>query len=727
MKRKVYMILFLFLYLLPGCRDDMDHYKIPGTLSDRLVGAMEKQGDLTQFVKAVDLLEMREDLEKSSYTAFPPTDDAVLKYIQEAYSASDVSELEKEELKKLVMGHIVRNSMSWNQIRRLNIFPNDGGYWGDEVGEGGYRQEIGINWGFKLPTLYQPGTYEVMDEKAGKKRKISNMLTYLPVLDYERFSGLLEEDDYTFFFPDTKFVGRNVLDATAIRADQKSLNGMIHVIDKVIPPLKHAEEYLSKSDRYSLFYRLINRFAEYEFNSRATVIEPGSSVVDSVFVKTYQGSKIQDPLEWLAKDKPLDYTYDEDRATFCILLLPDDVTLETYLNENFVHENGYASIDDIPDEVIKVLVYGFGYNPTGTSSWTRPSQLDNFVNGNGQVVSLDKDNDINFTKMLNNGVIYGTKEVIVPNTYTAVTRPLIFDKRYSYMLRIAQKFSYKITSLVASPDMTATLFVPSNDAFVRSGYRYDEEERKYYYTDPESGDEYELDDREGGPLEQLYRTHIMLGEDHTDLSGEMYLKTMATGDYLRVKANTIQSGGNFQSSEVTTVLKVDKSGSNGTFYEIDAVLDRPTFAPSKYVLNPNKDEYSEFVKLLDRAGYIRGGVITKINGAKNITVLVPSNEAIRANLDKIPESVNDLRKFLDYYFIRDAVVFTDGKVSGPLDTYSQIARNEYNTLTAQNAPGNLTFTDAKDNTARVVVDPRYSNILASGATVHLIDNLLFAK
>ncbi|BDD09966.1 hypothetical protein FUAX_23980 [Fulvitalea axinellae] len=713
MKRNFYSIYLLLSFLFLGCRDDIEHYEIPGTLGDRLVGAMEKQEDLKQFVKAIDKLEMREDLESSAYTVFPPTDQAVLKYIKDTYGVSDVDELEEEALKMLVRGHVVRNSLSWDQMRRLN---RRGG-WGDVPGEDGYNRS-GSDWSFKLPSIYNPLPFVDVNQETSESVKLSRKTVYLPIMHYDRFSGLLEEDDYSFLFPDSEFTGFNVHGAVAVRPNQKTLNGFVHVIDRVIPILPNAEVFLATNEDYSLFYELLGRFSKYSFDRESTDKQLGE-VKDSLFSKTYGDYQ----MDWIANDRPVGNNF--DNALVNNLTVPTNEALEEYLMTNLVHDNAYGSIQEIPDDIIRLIVKNHCANVFRYAQmWLRPSQLKFFVTGNLELVKLDK-TEVAYTNIVNNAVVYGLNKVLEPRMFSAATRHLVFDTEYSYMLKIAQKFNSTVTSLVTSPDRPSTVFLPSDRAFEQAGFSYDEQKDKFSYEHPFTGEAEELSD---GELMRLLSMHLVSGTDYKDLDSRNFARTLSDGDYLIIKDGKIKSGGNYEMGTVNSVVLTDETGNNGTFYGIDHVLLPPSLSPSFYILDPNReDEYSEFVKLLDKAGYVDNGSITKLAGKRNITVLVPSNEAIERERAKIPEDEDALRTFIDYHFVQDATVLSDGALSGRFKTMLEPVKKEFENIWVENAPENLVFKDGKGNTAKVIENSRYSNILANGGTVHLIDNILLGE
>ncbi|BDD10578.1 hypothetical protein FUAX_30100 [Fulvitalea axinellae] len=713
----------LFLLLLYGCNDDVDHYDIPGTLGDRIVLAMEKQGDLSQFVKAIDLIGKREDLERSAYTIFPPTDEGMLKYLNDVHGVSDVSELPEETLRMLVNSHVVRNMMSWDQMKRLNR--SGGKKWGEIKGEEGFGSSGNDYHRFKLQTIYSPLPFPTTDPENGTVKKIARQEAYLPIFYFHPDSGILEEDDYNFVFPDSKFTGFNAGDAIALRPDQKSLNGFYHVLDRVLPVAEPLETILAEREEFATFYELLNRFARYSFNSAATNEQLGE-VKDSLFTKTY-GSH---DLDWIAKDIFMSTKYGYYLSMVNNATIPNSEVLTNYLESEFVTPGFYGSISDIPDDAIKVLLKNHCLSVRDrTNHWLRPSELGLFVGGNLELLSLEKSNVLS-TDFCNNAVIYEINTVLAPRLFKSVTKPLVFDPKYSFMLKIVNRVEAvtknQVVARVMDPEIMSTAFIPSDETMRKHGFEYDEEKEKFSYTDPFLGETRTMSDSD---LRDFVELHLVSGKDVQDLQTRYFARTLSPGRYLAIKDGNLIAGGNYELNDTKPVqiLGKDERGYNGTFYEIDDVLWRPKRTISDLLANEDIDEYKEFRKLLENAGLLKKGFVSLLAGQEEMTVLVPTNEAIEANRDKIPQDLEKLRSFLAYFFVQNKAVYSDGDFSGRLDTKQEIKRKVYRKINVTNAPGDLRFTDLSGNEARVIEDERFSNLLLSEGTIQLIDNILVGE
>jgi len=107
------------------------------------------------------------------------------------------------------------------------------------------------------------------------------------------------------------------------------------------------------------------------------------------------------------------------------------------------------------------------------------------------------------------------------------------------------------------------------------------------------------------------------------------------------------------------------------------------FSFSKVTLFGAISSFSEFYKLLIKAGLIdtRYYRFTFISEGDYVTVFAPTNEAIyKARLDTLNKK--DLENVLRYHFIRDNVIFTDGrKPAGLYDTYRKDeSSNEFSVI-----------------------------------------------
>ncbi|BDD11518.1 hypothetical protein FUAX_39500 (plasmid) [Fulvitalea axinellae] len=703
----------LFVLILYGCEDNMKHYDISSDLGGRLVTAMEKDAELKQFVKGIDILGMREDLEKSTFTAFPPTDKAILSFMDKEYGVSDISELPEEEVKKIVRGHIIKDAWSWDQLLRAGRYtskPTDVGY------------GKSASWDFKFISIYNAPPYEDYDWRTGRVKKLSRQADYLPIFDYDINNGLKEEEDYTFLFPNSQFTGHNVHDAISTRPNQKALNGYYHVIDRVIPPLGNLEMLLANKEEFSLYYSLLRRFGRYVYDSKATEAQKGE-VKDSLFYKTYDDWN----LDWVPADKnPYNaYSHWYTEMVVNIATIPHNDALQDFLDRTFFQSGAYASIEEIPSEALHAVVANhLQFSRYLTMGWLRPSDLGFFASGGDELVNLEK-GDVFYTDFLNNAVVYGLNRTLEPRAYTSVLRKLSMDTTFTYMLRIMNK-NPVATNLMNTQSLRSTVFAPNNQVFRDAGIIFNEDANKFQKYNSDK-DKYE--DLSDSYMQRIFDNHMLFDIDVTDLTSTQYLKTVNETQRIKIEDGKIKSGGVFEIDEelFVTSLASDESGDNGTFYEVSGLLLPASYSVHNYFMT--RDGYSEFRKLLEKAGLIKGSSFGLLSSADTYTVLVPSNDVIEANRDLIPEDEDELRKYLSYYIIPDQELYCYGEVDGEFQTKQEITVSSFEQMNARtDTDGLLKFSNLKGtSSAKVIDDVRYSNLLARDGTIHLIDNLLRAK
>ncbi|BDD09419.1 hypothetical protein FUAX_18510 [Fulvitalea axinellae] len=711
----------LVVLILYGCQDRFEDYKVSGSLSGRLVTAMEEveEGDLSQFVKGIDILNMRDDLEKSTYTVFPPTDDAVFKYLKDKFGVSDISEIPEEEVKKIVRGHIIRDAWSWDQL----LIANNSG-WGKKPGDPGYG--LKADWNFKFKSIYNAKPYEVTDKKTGKTYKLSRETDYLPIFDFEPESGIKEEEDYTFLFPDSEFTGYNIHAAISTRPNQKTLNGYFHVIDRVIPPLGNLEMLLAESKDFTVFYDILNRFSKYSYDEKSTLAQKGE-VKDSLYDK-YYNSKYVDFVAFDVNPKNA-YSHWYTEKVNNVATIPSDEALNAFLDETFIEPGYFGSVDDIPNEALWPLIMNHTQFARYTvMQWLRPSDLDYFTTGNKEFASIDKD-EVFFTAFLNNAVVYGINRTLAPRGYASVMRKLSLDSKYSMMLRLMNR-NETVATLMNAQGITSTVLAPSDDAFEAAGYTFDEKANKFMWFDPDKGKDVEVSST---MLDRIFISHMLYDVDLQDFTSRSFIQNMDGESRIRVQDGKLYSGGNYEIDEqkAVEVVATDKGGDNGTFYEISDLLLPPRFSVNHYLTDPSRHEYEEFVKLLEKAGLIKNSIfksVVLLAGEGPFTVIVPSNAVILANKDKIPEDPDELRDFLSYYFIQEEALFSENNINDEFLTLSETAAKDvFRKIKVSTENGTLGFTDLKGGKAKVIEDVRYSNILAYRGTIHLIDNLLWIK
>ncbi len=82
---RILSILLGLAILLSGCEKKFDeYYKVPDDLIGTILDVLEEEGDYTQFIKSVELVEFDDVLGKTgNFTVFAPNDDAFSEFQQE--------------------------------------------------------------------------------------------------------------------------------------------------------------------------------------------------------------------------------------------------------------------------------------------------------------------------------------------------------------------------------------------------------------------------------------------------------------------------------------------------------------------------------------------------------------------------------------------------------------------------------------------------------------------
>ncbi|NRA50170.1 MAG: fasciclin domain-containing protein [Phaeodactylibacter sp.] len=246
---------------------------------------------------------------------------------------------------------------------------------------------------------------------------------------------------------------------------------------------------------------------------------------------------------------------------------PDNAAFQALLDSN----PDWNSLDDIPVATLTAVLTNHvvagevtssdlmaGFYPTlsatgfGDATTSLYVNLDNGVvlNGGPEVVAPDVDVD--------NGVIHGVNEVILPPTVVdfAVANPGL-SSLVAALTRSDLSTNFVEALSGAGP---FTVFAPSNDAFQAL---------------LDSNDDWNtLADIPVGLLETVLSYHVSSGVNarSTDLSDGMMVSTLAEGETLQVDLSNPDAPQIVAGSSTATVVAADIQGANGVVHVIDTVL-----------------------------------------------------------------------------------------------------------------------------------------------------------
>jgi uncharacterized surface protein with fasciclin (FAS1) repeats len=693
------------LIILSGCTKEFEeYYKVPEGLIGTILDVLAEDGNYTQFIKAVELVEYDDVLGKTgNFTVFAPDDNAFQQFFTESGYRS-LEDIPEDELTALVFYHIV----FWSYSRFKLLY-------------GLGVQDATIEYAtdnFKKETQFRPPTsieFDIM----GDRYTVYHENKYIPLFSSEYFDDqeLDGNYDYTFFYQNTSFTGFNADRAEITEYDVPAQNGWIHRINKVLVPPDNHDKIFTKYDQFSDFWSLVEERRYYQYNSYYTMQQSNEGDIDD--------DGILDSL-FLKKNTllPSNYGFDgEDigsngQADLITVFAPTNQAMQRFLSER---TSGYNSLDEIGEFWMDWYLshyFGFNYWPsqfsTMTEDWPR-DLTSNLVNSNVQEI------DIIFKQMASNGPFIGIDKYLLPKVYETVARPIFGKSNYQWFCELL--VFYMVDILINKEEIEFTVFAPSNTAMNNAGYSA----RAglggfglYSNKDP-------LAPVPRSRATEIIKSHITFGMiDEADFEDGTFIKTIQN-TYLGVEDGKIFGG---EDRKLAGVGRPDHSGSNGVLYPID----RMVISPGRNILNIltdqlNNPEFEEFHKLLLAGNLILFDEDFNYIGMDNIstgltfTAFVPTNEVIlQGKADgTIPDHPDSLNQFLRYHFIED-VIFSDGKKSGdfPTTRYADLEENTFIEIEIINQKYNLKVKDNMGNTRQVTS----ANLMATNGVIHTIDSLL---
>ncbi|BDD10446.1 hypothetical protein FUAX_28780 [Fulvitalea axinellae] len=737
-KRLCYLFL-IGCFFFAACNES-EHYDIPEGEYGTVVQVMEARGNFTHFLSGMDKLDeydgftenegIRYRLASSSYTLFPPNDEAFELYFKER-GIGGLAELQEEELRGIIEGHITRNALTWDKLLKVHM-----SNWSDEDEKGPHSAGL---WGFKRPTVYSAPTVVETSLKDGRNYRVWQSYKFLPVMTEHFYCGLSTPEDYPFLYQDgSNYSSQNIHRARIVNPDIPASNGILHELDRVVPPLKNIDLLMADMpDKFSLFRSLCDRFAEYGFSLAGTERQPLNNLGyrDSVYVKYYpklEGSCNQANTS-IAQDLVSNRTgtnLHQGENTALSTYIPTNDVLQTYLDQTFLNGR-YESMDDVPLEALAYLVGN--HMAFLEVTWARPSDLSNGLTGLNEPMSLDKDRDVVMATFANNGVFYGINKVLEPNIYKSVASSIIFDPEYGLLLKMFVE-NAQVKQLLSNSDSELTFF-PVSDQGLNFEYGLEYDELREVLTKLDGNGQVEL--ASTSFINDLINSHLVDGEALADVQGRRFLETVK-GEFVCVENGTVYGGGNFEQNTSIEVLESDAEGNNGVAHKLSAPILPATLTANDYVKGKPKSSvpedglvaYNAFRDLFNKAE------ISVPSG--EITLLVPTNDAINEALlaGKIPGlatdgSVEDEAKFKNFLYlhiITEERIYSDGQKSGKFVTKAKDSKGNFVPLDITNAQRDIRIVGVGGESVEVKMIPgSSSDIIAKSAAIHLIDDVLLPE
>jgi hypothetical protein len=219
---------------------------------------------------------------------------------------------------------------------------------------------------------------------------------------------------------------------------------------------------------------------------------------------------------------------------------------------------------------------------------------------------------------------------------------------------------------------------------------------------------------------------------------------------LRYADNKIAAAENQFKNDIASVTDVIENDRNGFLVKVDRPVESRLVMGDYLMADP---EVSDFAKLLTATNLLARAQISDtrevyynlkfLAAAKYWSGFIPTNLAMKKardegfiNIPAVPTTgwfsklsaagKDSVNSFIMYHFVKDDVVFDDGKLSGNLSTNRTYKNADGKTVNAtvkvSNIPKNLSLYDVSEQV--VYLNPAKANILVRKGVCHKLDTVL---
>jgi uncharacterized surface protein with fasciclin (FAS1) repeats len=667
-------ILGFLLLLVLGCKKD-DIYERPKWLAGKLYSQIESKAELSTFAECIRLVGYDSIINKSgSYTVFAPDNDAWTTFL-ESNAYSSVADIPREELLRLVKYHIVQNPWSVDQLQQLDVYG-----WIDSTDlendePRGFKRETllrdenrkyGVKNSLDVVRPDQARKLIIVDSTltGWKRRQATDSRKYVPIF-YQKYMDIyhLDANDYAFYF-NRPFEASQIyfVNAKITEADIFAENGFVHVIDRVVEPLKNAFQILSETvngNSYTDFLDLINTFPVFSYNSEKTKDQPGYEQgvrVDSLFDISYPqltfdilNEKTKAPAGTSGLPANVTIRYQHG------LIAPTNEAMADFVAQYFTGATRWGTLQKAPVHVRRMIV-----NTHMANGAIYPSLINQgFHNGENDVITINPSTVVQ-QQFGSNCSFIGVNEVIVPRAFSAITGPVYLQKGYSTAMYAIEAAG--LLSAFKRPGKDYIFYV-ADDASLRidSSLMYNQQsERFFIYQTYEGGAT--LKSSRITDIRNLLMNQVGLRKP-TGIPRKEFIETLS-GNYLVINNVTnVVSGSDrttfgYKNAEyVDMIPTLIFEGDNGSTYKVPHWFN----FTSSDLYAAISAQYPAFHNLLVAAGLadVRNYKYTFLSDDEFYTVFAPTDAALSA-YPVGSLTADQLKKFLRMHFIQGSLIFTDG-------------------------------------------------------------------
>ncbi|MDD3077826.1 MAG: fasciclin domain-containing protein [Paludibacter sp.] len=721
-----------FLVAFSSCQSELEkYYQLPGWLKGNAWEVLEKKGNYTLFLQAVERTSYVDLIQgKGIITVMAPTDDAFQTYLSEHNYAS-VADVPQDEVNKLVGYHLVYYSFAKgdfedykpNGIESENTYP-------------------GIYYKFRtkskdvISTMTDPAYNNAIRQVMHKER-------FLPVFSHNLFNSLEvnAKENYEYFYQNSTWSGAdgfNVSNASVIDYAIVTDNGYVYTLDQVLEPLETVYTELSQSSDFSLFQKAYDRFQTFEYDEDAST-EFGNG--DSLYIQ-YHGDLPPIGSEWtnyIYTGAPADYTQLSylSRRAFNVFA-PDNAAMQSFFDKYW--SQYYSSIDSV--NFIPLLYFLYNHAVTGDILLPETIENGNVESTFGTQIQFNRD-EAKVKKMCVNGVLYGLDHVLIPPMFEKVTAPMFCDPEYNIILDMMMYSSYMNTLM--TDQMQFKVFYP-NDYMIEKNTTLEGKMIQYINTNSKlyGAQELQIEGDDGMETMKTAQKKTFAGShiateliSSRDNGNESVYRTINSFNYLYVKGNKVYSSALYNANDDNKTPTFTKIGSwsNGEAYALSGDVASALVPESNQFKNVLTSvacpaDFNYFKEAVASSAMDKTSPPYSFLQGERFIVLIPKNDAIYAGwMDgTIPFSpAESVVSYLKRYFVNvngSNLVdypFAGAGVQGTLVTFAKKTNGETVTYTLIDEGTDLYIQDGKGNKVKIL--SYFPNIYADGAA-YLIDGLL---
>lgn len=647
------ILILLSGVLFVSCHDiaDDDHYAPPGWLKGNAWQVLEKEGNHTMFLQAIELTGYKPIVNgQSILTVMAPDDNAWKSYLS-GQGCSSVDELWQRDpmlLKKTVGYHLMYYAYDWQKM--VNFRPDEG----DGASEEQRQVDAGLYY------KHRTRSADDMEQVRGKLNGVDTTVTvyhyerYLPVFSHLMFStlGLDAKSNYEYFFPNSEWTGGgqgfNVANASVM--DQESVvtdNGYLYHVNQVLSPLETIYTTLKKNPNYSDFISLYDTYAEFSEADQET----STSLGKVVYTLTHN-SLPNIACEWPVTNFRQMSTL--ERSTYNIFA-PSNAAISQFFSGVWSPEGGYHSLDDLDPLILRYFImqsFADGTDPIFPQEISKGLVKTAF----GTPVNINTES-VDDRLFCENGVVYGMNDMPIPAVFQSVVGPAFCDTTYQCYMYALDK-SELVLSLASDKSEFVTL-MPSNAQFNNN-------EPQMRLNTTSQGRNLEVySDVDGnfanmgsGQARSIVNMHTASNLSELSTTGTQVVETNTAFNYWFLHDGKITTSALFNQQlspdykddpfvgfhQIPNPVANSTGGkwSNGRAYSYDypmlfAEASGDGLTHRLAVGNDKNYEYYLFAQLLQKAGLVQNGGLPSITSEDTrYVVFVPTNEAIKNNLSSIP-------------------------------------------------------------------------------------------